>query len=345
MNQESTQQNRVIAAFEDSLIRSLRRLGLERASVLLAVSGGADSMALMFGVSRVSERLGLSAQVVTVDHGLRPQSAGDVDFVLRHTKALGLPAHLVKLWLKPGDSGLEAKAREKRYEALHQVRAAQNLSAVLTAHTASDQAETVLMRLARGASLRGSSSIQASRADAVMRPMLFATRAEVIAYLEALGTSWVHDEMNNDPRFTRVQVRQTVLPALEATTPGAARALARFAALAAEDDDQLYGQAALALARARLEKERPGVLDQIALTSLEKPVARRVMALYLMEHCLEIDADLIAEMLTAVATGRDATLPNDRVLSVGGGRVCIKPAPPRNIHGTSSTPHGRRENS
>ncbi len=323
--------------FDEALMRSARRLQLEGGSLLLAVSGGADSMALLHSMSRVAQRLTLQLEVGTVDHGLRPESTDDVAFVLNESARLGHPAHALKLELTPG-SAIEARARAARYEALFALRSQRRLTWLLTAHTASDQAETVMMRLMRGSALAGSASIHASRADSVARPMLFATRGDVEQYLTALEKPWRHDMMNDDPRFQRVRVRQSLMPAIEALSPGSTRALARFAALAAEDEAHLHREAASALARLRWPD---GSLDRVGLGALVPPIARRVMVLFLAEHALEIGADLVADTLAAVAGGHDATLPNDRVLRCVAGRVEVIAAPPRHIHGTSWSVNGR----
>ena len=334
--------DQLVEAFDQALIRSARRLGLEGTGVLLAVSGGADSMALLVSFARVAARLSLRCEVATVDHGLRPEAAADARLVLDAADAAGLVARVATVDLAPGPA-LEARARAARYAALLQIKAQQGLAWLITAHTASDQAETVVMRLSRGSSMTGVGAVRTTRADGVARPLLFASRDDIEAYLKALGASWVHDAMNDDPRFQRVKVRQTVLPVIEAAAPGATRAMARFAELASEDDELLNRHAAAALARIRWADD--GSLDRVALCTLERPIARRVVALFLTAHDLELDSELVAEVLLAAAQQRDTALPNDQVLRCAHGRVWVVPAPARRIHQTSSSAHGRGENS
>jgi tRNA(Ile)-lysidine synthase len=294
-------------------------------------------MALFHGVRHIAARLSVRAEVATVDHGLRTESAADAAFVAAQAGG----AHVTRLTLPTG-SGVEARGRVARYEALHQIREKQGLEWLLTAHTASDQAETVMMRLMRGTALGGSASIHQARADFVARPLLFATRADIESYLAALNAPWRRDEMNEDPQFQRVRVRQTVVPPIEAAWPGATRALARFATLASEDDAHLNRQARNSLTLISFAAE--GSLDRAGLCSLEAPIARRVMAMFLSRHGVALDADLIADCLLAARQKRDATLPQDQVLTCTH-RVFVVPAPARHIHQTSSSVNGRRENS
>ncbi|HXN41204.1 MAG TPA: tRNA lysidine(34) synthetase TilS, partial [Myxococcaceae bacterium] len=135
--------------FISTLSHAYRRLGAAKHSVLLAVSGGADSVALLLGTEQVAKPLGLRLQVASLDHALRPESAMEVAAVRLLAEQRGLPFHARSLNLKAG-SGTEARARAARYEALEEIRAAEHLDLIATGHTASDQAETLLMRLTRG---------------------------------------------------------------------------------------------------------------------------------------------------------------------------------------------------
>lgn len=327
-----------VRTFEAALGLAWRSLGVANGSVLLAISGGADSLALLLGTARVAAALGLRAEVATVDHGLRPEAAAEAEGVAARCATLGLPYHHVQVQVRDG-AGLEAAARGLRYAALHAVRIQRGLAVVATAHTASDQAETLLMRLARGTSLAGAASIHAARADGVVRPLLFATRAEVEAYLTALEVPWATDAMNADPRFLRVRVRAQVLPALrDAAGPGVEGALARFAELAADDEAFLSAEAGRAWTRVVWPD---GSLDQVGLASLPAPLARRVLARLLEAHEVPLDARGLERGLGAVRQGGVATLTGDRLLTCVNGRVRVAPAPPRQLHGTSPETSGR----
>lgn len=278
-----------------------------------------------------------SFEVASFNHGLRPEAAAEVLMVQQWAEARGLRFHTRQLGLAAGPA-IEARAREARYRALHDLALGHGLAAVATAHTASDQAETVLMRLTRGAAGRGAVGIQPQRADRVVRPVLFATRADTERYVRARGVNVVTDSMNEDLSFLRVRVRQLVLPAIErAVGPHAVPALARFAQYAAEDDAWLEAEAIRGLERARLNDGR---LDLLAIRVMGPPVRRRALAAWLSEHGVPLDAHHLDDALEAIAAGRTATLPGDRLLLVERGHLSIGAAPPR-LHGTSSSDDGR----
>ncbi|MGV3623141.1 MAG: tRNA lysidine(34) synthetase TilS [Archangium sp.] len=320
----------VIQLVEEGLRRNLHRLIPPERGVLLAVSGGPDSMTLLSAMTRIVGRSGTRFEAATIDHELRPESKAEVALVARTAAMLGVTHHVRVA--PPATGGIEAGARVARYAALEALRRERGLDFIVTAHTASDQAETLLMRLSRGASLTGAGAILEHRDDQVIRPMLFVTRAEVEAYVTALGLEVARDAMNDDRNFLRTRFRQDVLPTLHAAAgEGVERALARFASLAAEDDDELQQQARAALTRCRWPD---GSLEAIAVTSLSRAIARRVMALWLLEHHVELDTELIDACLRAARNRSVTALPGDRVLICTDGRVNVAVAPPR-LHATS----------
>jgi tRNA(Ile)-lysidine synthase len=305
-----------------TLVAAYRHFGLEGRSVLIAVSGGADSTALLVGTALVRERLRLSVEVATLDHGLRPESAGEARGVERLAALHALPVHVRQLHLRPG-AGVELRAREARYEALEALRSERGLEAVATAHTATDQAETLLMRLARGTALRGAAGILPRRGS-VVRPMLELTREQIEAFLQEQGVGFISDPMNADPRLFRTRVRQEVLPALTraAGFPVAER-LASFARLAAEDEALLDGMARSAWDR--LVREGGG-LDAVGVRSLEPPLRRRVLARLLSQEGATVDDATLGRVLEAVARGGSATLSDGLQLRASGGSVrCVRP--------------------
>nr|WP_307734732.1 tRNA lysidine(34) synthetase TilS [Pyxidicoccus parkwaysis] len=309
-----------------TLETAYRRLGLEGRSVLLAVSGGADSTALLVGTARLARTLRLRVEVATLDHGLRPESQAEVRAVARLAAEQGLPCHVRELHLRPGPA-LEARAREARYAMLEALRRERGLEAVATAHTASDQAETLLMRLARGSSLRGAGGIQASRAGLV-RPLLEHTRGDVLAFLEAEGVAFWTDPMNADPSFFRTRIRQDALPALSrAAGYGVEARLAAFARHAAEDDALLSRMADEAWQRLLL---KDGALDATGVRALEAPLRRRVLARLLDEAGVPAEDATLSRALFAVEHGGTASLGRRLVLRASSGRVrCVGPTPAR----------------
>jgi tRNA(Ile)-lysidine synthase len=192
------------------------RLAGER-HVALAVSGGSDSLALMHLAGRWAG--GRRLTVLTVDHGLRPESAAEAEQVARWAASLGL-AHVTLRWEgeKPR-TGLQAAAREARYRLMQEWCEANGIAALLTAHTLDDQAETVMMRIARGTSIEGLAAIapivRLSSSLQLHRPLLALTRAGLRQMLTAQGQAWIEDPSNEDMRFERVRVRK-LMPALAA---------------------------------------------------------------------------------------------------------------------------------
>lgn len=316
-----------VARLHDGLARALRRLDLAGRAVLAAVSGGADSLVLLHGLAALAPSLGLRLEVATVDHGLHADGARWAEGVERIAAGLGRPCHRVGLSLAATGSGVEAAARDARYAALERVRRAAGLDVIATAHTASDQAETLLMRLARGAALGGAAAILEARGDRVVRPLLFATRDDVAAYVTALGLAPVRDPMNDDPSLLRTRLRGGALPALSAAAGFDVQpALARFARLAQEDDALLSRDAEVAFQRCAFAD---GSLDRPAVAALLPPLGRRVLARLLDAAGVPVDGATIDDALQAVASGGTATLPKDSLLTCANDRVRVVPAPPR----------------
>lgn len=197
--------------------------------VLAACSGGADSLALAAALAFIAPRAGLRAGGVTVDHGLQAGSAGRADGVAATMTGLGLdPVRAVAVTVGAA-GGLEAAARTARYDALEKVAADTGAAAVLLGHTLDDQAETVLLGLARGAGARSLAGM-APRRGVFRRPLLEIRRPATTAACAALGLTPWQDPHNHDRRFARVRVRVDALPALEAALgPGVTEALARTA--------------------------------------------------------------------------------------------------------------------
>jgi tRNA(Ile)-lysidine synthase len=211
--------------------------------VILAVSGGADSMALMYLVSRwraLHEGSGLPAlEVVTVDHGLRPESAAEARWVGAQARALGFQ-HKTLVWTdeKPA-AGIEEAARAARYGLLaaHAAGRRGARAAIVTAHTEDDQAETFLMRLARGSGIDGLACMPARRrlaedSDAeLVRPLLSVAKRRLVATLRTAGLAWVEDPSNECLDFERARLRaaQTDLAALGLTSDKLALSARRLA--------------------------------------------------------------------------------------------------------------------
>ncbi len=242
--------------------------------VLVACSGGADSLALAAATAFEAPRLSRPAGAVVVDHGLQPGSAEHARSVAGVLDGLGLSPVQVRTVQVGEEGGPEAAARAARYAALDAAADQLGASAVLLGHTRDDQAETVLLRLARGSGSRSLSGM-APASGRYRRPLLDVTRATTRAACEAQGLSAWDDPHNDDPRFTRVRVRREALPALEAALgPGVREALARTARLCRADADALDGWARDAASTAA---HPDGGLDVAVLAGLPAAVRGRVL--------------------------------------------------------------------
>jgi tRNA(Ile)-lysidine synthase len=211
----------------------------EGSTVVVALSGGADSLALAAATAFEAPKLGLRAGTLTVDHGLQEGSDAVAARAAEAAAALGLGALLVKVDV--GDEGgPEAAAREARYSVLRDGALDVKAAAVLLGHTLDDQAETVLLGLARGsgaASLQGMAPVREDEDGLLwIRPLLGVRRGTTRAFCTASGLEFWDDPHNAESRFARVRVRERVLPVLETELgPGIAEALARTAEQLRED--------------------------------------------------------------------------------------------------------------
>ena len=217
-----------------ALVRSAVRAALTAERVLVACSGGADSLALAAAVAFEAPRAGVAAGLVTIDHGLQDGSAAQARRVATVGYELGLDPVLVLPVDVGRRGGPEAAARTARYAALADAAAAWDAE-VLLGHTLDDQAETVLLGLGRGSGPRSIAGM-AAYAPPYRRPLLAVRRSTTLAACAALGLEPWEDPHNADPAYRRVRVRTEVLPLLEDVLGGGvAEALARTAALIRDD--------------------------------------------------------------------------------------------------------------
>lgn len=223
-------------------IRSAVRKWLEKFQagdlVLVAVSGGADSLALAYALTLEAPKLAIKLHAVTIDHQLQPKSSNQAEIVSKQMKAIGLETTIEKVTVSLTD-GLEASARKARYGALSSIGDRLKAAAIFLGHTRDDQAETVLLGLARGSGTRSLSGM-APHAGKYIRPLLSITRAQTQSVCEEFKLIAWDDPHNKDPQFARVRVRTDALPTLERTIgPGITEALARSAELLRHDADAL----------------------------------------------------------------------------------------------------------
>ena len=206
--------------------------------VLVAVSGGADSLALAYALAVEAKKLAITVICVTVDHQLQSESANQADKVVGQLKDFEIECIVKKVNVEITE-GLEASARKARYQAIEEVVQQENAVAVFLGHTKDDQAETVLLGLARGSGTRSLSGM-AHHNGIYIRPLLEITRVQSEEFCIEIGLKFWSDPHNQDSQFARVRVRTEALPTLEKTIgPGISDALARSAHLLRDDADAL----------------------------------------------------------------------------------------------------------
>jgi tRNA(Ile)-lysidine synthase len=313
--------------------------------VLLAVSGGADSLALLVLAARwamAADRPRLA--VATVDHGLRPTSAAEAAHVAAVAAGFGLP-HATLYWEGPKPRrGIEAAARQARYDLLAAHAAARGARHLVTAHTRDDQAETVLLRLAAGSGPAGLAAMRPliRRPDGLIhvRPLLTVPKARLVATLDAEGIAWCEDESNRDPALARGRLRAArAVLAREGLTDAR---LARLAARSAEAEDALAAAAAAAWREVALSSSSFVEIDLPKLLALPAELRLRVIGRAVAAvgegeiRLARLEALAQALVEAAARGGRIArTLAGARV-GIEGGRLMAVPAPPRRERGASA---------
>ena len=245
-------------------------------TVLIAVSGGADSVALLHLLLELSPGWRLRLHVLHVDHQLRAESAADADFVRDLGARLGVLVDVATVAVDRRGS-LEAAARAARYAALDVCAARVGAERIAVGHTADDQAETVLMRLLQGAGVRGLAGIPPVRGR-IIRPLIEMRRSALETELRRAGLAWVDDRTNRDLKFLRNRIRHELLPLLaDSYNPEVAASLVRVAAVARETVSALDLAAGAVLDRLAVWSDRAATLKLDALRALPRPVAAEVL--------------------------------------------------------------------
>lgn len=196
--------------------RTLRERALVEAGdhVLVACSGGPDSTALLHVLHRARSDMGITLCAASIDHGLRAESVSEVAQVGDFAASLGIPFRSARIEVPKEGASVQGRARDLRYQALHEIARASKATRIAVGHTQDDQAETVLARILRGAGLRGLAGIEARRIDGVIRPLFDCRRADVLAYAKERGLPFIEDPSNQQRAYERVRIRHDVLPTL-----------------------------------------------------------------------------------------------------------------------------------
>ncbi|GAA4119137.1 tRNA lysidine(34) synthetase TilS [Knoellia locipacati] len=294
------------------------------AVVLVACSGGGDSMALAEAVAHEQRHDDWSSGAVVVDHGLQPDSAEVAGMVGERVRALGLdPVAVERVVVADRGSGLEAAARDARYAALDAVADRVGATVVLLGHTLDDQAEQVLLGLVRGSGARSLSGMPSTRGR-FRRPLLGVTRHQCRESLEAEGVAWWDDPMNDDPAFTRVRARRAVADLEADLGPGVAAALARSADLLREDADHLDS-----LADSAVQALGAGPWEVDDLAALPRAVRTRVWRRLLVAAGAPAGqvgtrhTDACERLVTSWRGQGPAHLPGDLRATRSGGRIAL----------------------
>jgi tRNA(Ile)-lysidine synthase len=306
----------------------------EGARAVVALSGGPDSTALAYLVAEARPDLGLT--LAHVRHGLRDDTE-DLAVVAMHADWLGLPLETREVEVVRDGDGLEAAARDARYAALREVAAEAGAEVVLVGHTADDQAETVLLRLARGTGLDGLTAMRPCSGD-LLRPMLRLRRADVHRFVMLEGLPSVRDPHNLAPEVRRVVVRERLLPALEAVAPDPVGALTRLARLAADDVAAIEPLVEELLADTRRVGDVVCV-PRARLAGAPVAVARRaVRALVTGLDPGPPPSAATTERLLSLAAGGGLDLPGGLRATAGGGWLAFAPIEPARQERCELTP-------
>ena len=307
--------NRRTGAFERRVARALDAIAPPQARLVVACSGGPDSTALLVATTRTR---GAEAVVAACfDHGMRPQAetAADRAFVAELAQRLGVDAVFGAAEGPATGAGPEETARRARYGWLAGVCADAGVAHCVTGHTLNDQAETVLLRLTRGAGLRGAAAMAAEaplpvdrdsdpgpgsdggRELRLLRPLLEIARADIVAYLDALELTPRIDPTNADLAIDRNRVRHRVLPELQALNPDVTARLAHFAALARQDDEALQEWARAEFGRIGHCEAGSARVRRKALLELPVAIASRLLRLAAVSAGASLDGAQVAQLL------------------------------------------------
>ena len=241
-------------------------------NVLVAVSGGADSLALAFAILKESKEFAITPIAITIDHQLQSGSGAQAEKVENQLKEMGYGKVILQKVVVTTESGLEAGARDARYQALSSCASQEKATKVFLGHTRDDQAETVLLGLARGSGTRSLSGMAAEN-GIYIRPLLNITRDQTVAACKELGIQPWNDPHNGNTEFSRAKVRLEVLPVMEEKLgPGIAAALSRSASILRDDADALDEIAQIEISGSDLAN-----LDCEHLATLARAIRSRVL--------------------------------------------------------------------
>ncbi|MFN3476619.1 MAG: tRNA lysidine(34) synthetase TilS [Candidatus Methylomirabilales bacterium] len=260
--------------------RTIARYGMlnPEEKVVIAVSGGPDSMVLLHLLRRLQEPFHLHLHVAHLNHGLRGEEGErDATFVKSWAEKWGLPSTIGRIEVRRTKGSLQEAARHARYRFLEEVAKGVGASRIALGHTQDDLAETVLINLLRGAGLKGLAGIPPARERWIIRPLIEVSRREILAYAESEGVPFVVDASNLREEYLRNRIRQKLLPTLAEYNPRIVEALARAALILREEDAYLSALANEALSTLLLMGDQEADLPVPALERLHPALSRRIL--------------------------------------------------------------------
>jgi len=311
-----------LTALHQRIRKTIERHGLCPAGthLLIGVSGGSDSVALVFLLRDLAETRGFDiAALAHLNHQLRPTADRDEAFCRDLAGRLGLRIYVqredVKGYARGQSLSVEDAARRIRYDFMEQAAMLASADRIAVGHTQDDQAETFLLKLMRGAGLTGLAGIRPQRGH-VIRPLLDVPRNELRSYLSARGERWIEDESNADLDNPRNRIRHVVLPELESAAAGSTKAAIARAAGLIRDDGQWLDELAAQRYERLAERTADGVAIEAAALALEPPPIRRRLLLQAMRAAGngEIGMDHVEAALAVLAgTSGGVDVPGGRV--------------------------------
>lgn len=307
------------AALECTIARIIHEYDLVEpgSTVITAVSGGPDSMALLHLLAALRQRLSCRLVAVYVDHGLRPDEVlAEIACVRRAADALSLPCDIVPVTTREfavkEKMSIEHAARDLRYQALRSCAEKYGAKRIAVAHTADDQAEEILLRLLRGSGRKGLAGMRLLSKD-VVRPLLSTTKRQVLEYLDRRKIAFCHDSSNDDLRYLRNRVRHVLLPLLEKEfDQGIRSALLKTAGNLSEDEDFFHGlvdDACRQLVEARTDEkgEQFYMLDRPGFVGLHSCLQRRLVERLLWSIGCPARYSYIIDIQDAAVAGRNGS--------------------------------------
>lgn len=311
-------------------IAHTERLWQRGETIVVAVSGGPDSSALLHALHRLADPEGIRLVAAHVDHGFRgEESAQEAEMVRAFAGRLGVPFETVRLdlpvYIEETRMNAQAAARKLRYDFLHEVAARRGAARIALAHHADDQAETVLMRILRGAgpgSLAGIPIRRREKKVELIRPLLRMNKIELLRYCEENGVPYCIDSSNEQRYYFRNEVRLDILPYLSRFNPRLPEALARLSEIAAEEDAWMAGETEAAFKRLVRCSGGECAMDRRPFLGLHVALQRRLIKLILNYLSLETETASFEriETIRLAALGEETTW----TLDAGGGIRCVR---------------------